>query len=197
MRDSSSKQILLSVLGVAILVIAVVGVSFAAFAFSKTGTKENTISSGTISMTYTEGTAISINNAMPMTDAAGKVLSGTGQVFTFTVGATISGTATVSYEIAAIKKSGTIADSNIRLYLEKSTTGASGTFSQSFAPGPFVARTTAGPNGAPVGSMILESGTFTTTKTNDYKLRMWLKDTAPITGTSQNYTVTVNVYAKA
>ena len=38
-NNNSSKQILLSVLGVAILVVAVVGISFAAFSYSKTGGK--------------------------------------------------------------------------------------------------------------------------------------------------------------
>ena len=33
MKDNNSKQVLLSVLGVAILVVAVVGVSFAAFSY--------------------------------------------------------------------------------------------------------------------------------------------------------------------
>ena len=65
-KDNSSKQILLSVLWVAILVVAVVGVSFAAFTFTGTGTKENRISTGTISMTYSEDTnGIFITNALP------------------------------------------------------------------------------------------------------------------------------------
>ena len=53
-EDNNSKQVLLSVLGVAILVVAVVGVSFAAFTFSQTGQKVNTISTGTITMSYSE-----------------------------------------------------------------------------------------------------------------------------------------------
>ena len=39
MKDNNSKQVLLSVLGVAILVVAVVGVSFAAFSYSQAGEK--------------------------------------------------------------------------------------------------------------------------------------------------------------
>ena len=63
-NNNSSKQILLSVLGVAILVVAVVGVSFAAFTFSKKGTEENKITTGTIKLTYTEETdGISITDA--------------------------------------------------------------------------------------------------------------------------------------
>ena len=37
MNGNSSKQVLLSVLGIAILVVAVVGVSFAFFSYTKTG----------------------------------------------------------------------------------------------------------------------------------------------------------------
>ena len=39
MENSNSKQVLLSMIGIAILIIAVVGVSFAFFTYSKTGEK--------------------------------------------------------------------------------------------------------------------------------------------------------------
>ena len=77
MKENSSKQVLLSVLGVAILVVAVVGVSFAAFSYSKTGEKVNTITTGTITMEYTEDTnGINLTNALPMSDGVGTNLSG-------------------------------------------------------------------------------------------------------------------------
>ena len=47
-NSNSSKQILLSVIGVAILVVAVVGVSFAFFSYTKTGSQTNTIQTGQI-----------------------------------------------------------------------------------------------------------------------------------------------------
>ena len=193
----NSRTVLLSVLGVAILVIAVIGISLAAFVYSKAGTTPNTITTGTLTMTYTEGqTGIQINNAMPMTDDAGKVQSNDNEKFLFTVGATLTGTTTINYEISAIKKDGnTISDANVRLYLEKSTDGT--TYSQVFAPAAFVPLTVATELGSPVGSMILESGSFTTTATNHYILRMWLAEDAPISSESQTYTVTVNVYGKA
>ena len=191
MKDNSSKQILLSVLGVAILVVAVVGVSFAAFSYSKKGAVENTISTGTLSMTYTEGdTGISITNAMPMSDDTGKTLDGDNEKFEFTVSANISGTATINYEVAAIKKEGSnIPDENVRLYLEKDSVGV-------FGPDPFTAGSQTAV-GSPDGSMVIDSGTFTTTMTNSYVLRMWLAEDAVITGTAQTYTVTVNVYGQA
>ena len=86
MKDNNSKQILLSVLGVAILVVAVVGVSFAAFSYSKTGEKVNTITTGTITMSYSETTnGINLTNALPMTDGVGKALKDENQYFDFTV----------------------------------------------------------------------------------------------------------------
>ena len=64
-QTNSSKQVLLSVIGVAILVVAVVGVSFAFFNYTRTGAA-NTITTGQITFTSTQvGTTLS--NAFPVT----------------------------------------------------------------------------------------------------------------------------------
>lgn len=196
-RDNSSKQILLSVLGVAILVVAVVGVSFAAFTFTGTGTKENTISTGTIAMTYSEDTnGIFITNALPIEDEAGKVLNGDKQTFDFTVSSTISGSATINYEIAAVKdKSSTIADGDVKLYLEKKT---GSTHTSVMEPKAYSALTEASDIGTPAGAMVLYSGTHTSTTVDNFRLRMWLASTAKTQADAvQTYTVKVNVYGKA
>ena len=76
MENSLSRQILLSILGLAILVVAVVGVSYAIFSTTLSGSKINTLSSGTINMSYVEvSNGISIINAMPMSDTDGKALT--------------------------------------------------------------------------------------------------------------------------
>ena len=76
MEEDNSRKVFLSVLGVAILLVAVVGVSFALYSTSSTG-KDNSISTGTITMSYTEPTnGILLENALPISDAAGKTLSG-------------------------------------------------------------------------------------------------------------------------
>ena len=104
-NNNSSKQILLSVLGVAILVVAVVGVSFAAFTFTGTGVKENKISTGTLTMSYTEAeNGILIENMMPTSDATGKALKDGRNVFDFTVAATMSdGANPIKYTVSAVK----------------------------------------------------------------------------------------------
>ena len=69
MEKNDSKEILFSILGIFILVILVIGISFAAFSFSQTGEKTNTITTGTISMTYSEqDNGINLVNALPITD---------------------------------------------------------------------------------------------------------------------------------
>lgn len=69
MNGNSSKQVLLSVLGIAVLVVAVVGVSFAFFTYSKAGTKNNTLTTGSIFFNFTEGQAITLTNQFPISDS--------------------------------------------------------------------------------------------------------------------------------
>ena len=121
MEEDNSRKVFLSVLGVAILLVAVVGVSFALYSTSSTG-KDNSISTGTITMSYTEPeNGILLEHALPISDAAGKQLTGPGKVFTFTVATTASGTVTVPYEINITKEASTLADSAVAVYLTKGT----------------------------------------------------------------------------
>ena len=69
-----------------VLLIAIVGISYAAFNYTGTGQKLNTITTGTITMEYVESTnVISMNNALPTTDSTGKKRLNDGEYFDFTV----------------------------------------------------------------------------------------------------------------
>lgn len=197
-KKNTSKQILLSVLGVAILIVAVVGISFAAFTYSKAGETVNTITTGTVTMAYTESeNGINIENAIPMTEIQGKALTGEGNVFDFSVNAQITGNTTINYEVVAVKDAtSTVPDSDIRLYLEESDDNS--TYTQVFAPAAFVPSTTASSIGAPAGTMQLAQGSFVGSGniTKYYRLRMWVDSSYVVSGTAQTYKVTVNVYGK-
>ncbi len=52
MQENNKKTLILSVLGVLVLIIAVVGVSFAMYSFSAAGTRENVIKTGTASISF-------------------------------------------------------------------------------------------------------------------------------------------------
>lgn len=189
-NDDNSKQVLLSVLGVAILVVAVVGVSFAAFSFSKTGQVTNTITTGTISMSYSEPqNGITLTNALPMDDKTGKALEGENNTFDFTVTATIkgSGKTTINYAITAVTTPATnLNDDYVKVYL----TDMNSSDSQILAPTVVSSlnKTSSDESGAPDGQYILESGTFDATTTNSYRLRMWVADNFSVGQSSETYT---------
>lgn len=210
MKDNNSKQVLLSVLGVAILVVAVVGVSFAAFSFSQTGNVENTITTGTISMTYTEPeNGINLTNALPMDDESGKVLAADNETFDFTVSATINdgGAGTViNYALAATTEPGTtLTDQYVKVYLTDQKDAPIGDYAtapktvQSLDDGTGASDAA----GVPEGQKVLYRSTYNATTTSSYRLRMWVADNYPMgnqpgaaTG-SETYTLRVNVYGKA
>ena len=57
-----------------LMILAIIGVSYAAFSYSREGTKVNSITTGSITMTYTESdNVINIGNALPTTDETGMV----------------------------------------------------------------------------------------------------------------------------
>ncbi|MEG0994376.1 MAG: hypothetical protein RSE91_00160 [Bacilli bacterium] len=213
MNKNSSKQVLLSVLGVAILVVAVVGVSFAAFTWSSSDVTENKISTGTLTMTYTTNSnGINITNAMPTSDAAGMALKdmadgANNQTFKFTVAATISGTATINYDLGLAKKAPSanpLVDTDVHMYLatlsgetETAVKTASGADTNGVFT--FVAGGTATTNGVPATDMKIATGSFSATGSQQYILRMWLKESYAFKSGDpvKDYAVTVKAYAKA
>lgn len=189
-----SRKTLLVILAVTILVISVISLSFATLQQGEKDNGYNSVDTTNISMNYTESmNGISIENAMPTTDAVGKQLKGTGEYFDFTINSTIVGSVSVQYEIAAVKdKDSTIPDSDIKLYLEQQI---SGSYEEVMAPTIFTPIASKSEVGSPAGSMILKTVTKNQTSTDNYRLRMWIKEDAQI-GQGQSYTVKVNVYGK-
>ena len=194
-NEKSSRKTLLVILFVTILVISVISLSFATFQQDNKDDSSNSVSTGNISMNYTESiNGISINNAMPTSDMVGKTLKGKGEYFDFTINSTIVGKVSLQYEIAAIKdKNSTIPDSNMKLYLEQQI---SGSYEEVMAPTVFTPITSKSNVGSPVGSMILKTVTRNQTSSDNYRLRMWIKEDAQVVS-NQSYTIKVNVYGKA
>ena len=95
------KKLLLSIGLVLVLVLMIVGISYAAFQFAGEGSKVSTITSGIMKMSYTESdNIINLQGALPTTDATGKKRLNDGEYFDFTVSSTIQGSANINWEIA-------------------------------------------------------------------------------------------------
>ena len=196
------KQLLLSIGLVLILVLMIVGISYAAFKFVGLGNKPNTITTGAITMKYEESTnTISMTGALPTTDATGKVRLTKGEYFDFTIKSSIQGNANINWEIAAeditpssAKK---MAGKNIKLYLTKlDSTGAE---TQVMAPKVYNATTSANTKtGRPSGVMSLATGTMSTSETTNYRLRMYVdEDYNPQgDGGGLSFSVKINAYGK-
>ena len=196
------KQLLLSIGLVLILVLMIIGISYAAFKFTGLGTKPNTITTGAITMEYEESTnTISMTGALPTTDATGKVRLTAGEYFDFTIKSSIKGNTNINWEIAAeditpssAKK---MAGKNIKFYLTKlDSTGAE---TQVMAPKVYSATTSANTKtGRPSGVMSLATGTMSTSETTNYRLRMYVdEDYNPQgDGGGLSFSVKINAYGK-
>ena len=200
-NEQKSKQVLLSVLAIAILVVAVVGVSFAAFTYTQKGNKENKVTTGTIKMDYTEDTnEIQITDAVPIDDATGKAImpdavgtAGTASeghgTFDFIVSATIAGTATINYEIGAEKVAVTkvepsadnqnvgtmqLPDNAVKLYLTKDAAEGDDYAEDVLTPTIYdeIPAGTGGDGKVPATAKKIGDGTFNATGTTNHKYRL-------------------------
>ena len=117
------KENIIIIVVLVVMILAIVGVSYAAFSYSKTGSKVNSITTGSITMTYTEtDNTISLSGALPTTDKTGMVRLNEGEYFDFSVSSEITGDVNINYEISAKKEDGnTIGGEYIKLYLTRLT----------------------------------------------------------------------------
>ena len=191
----------LMIMFVLVLLITIVGISYAAFNYTGTGQKLNTITTGTITMGYVESTnVISMNNALPTTDATGKKRLNDGEYFDFTVKSSITGNTDINYEIAAKEESGnTFSGSNIRYYL--TTVDTNGKETEVMAPRTYYEETSGnGYTGRPADMMSLYTGNLNQQGTTEvkYRLRLWVDESYNPQNDNGGlvYKVKVNVYGQ-
>ena len=183
------------------LLITVIGISYAAFNYSGVGQKLNTITTGAISMNYIESSnVISMNNALPTTDATGKKRLNTGEYFDFTVKSSIKGNTDINYEIATKEESGnTFSGKNIKFYLTKVNTD--GTETEVMPPKTYSEDTTSNVyTGRPADMMSLFVGNLANQGDTEikYRLRLWVDESYNPQNDNGGltYKVKVNVYGQ-
>lgn len=165
------KEIIITIVGIAILVIAMAAATYAMFTFTGTGSKTHSITSGLITFAYTEGTNnLTITNAYPMAD---NDAIDSANYFQFTVAATSNAALDINYNIYfEPDATNTLSSEYVKMYL---TSYANSQETSVVAPNTadsFV------PLDQDYGYM-LYSGTYTFTDQIDslstiYRLRMWV-----------------------
>ena len=190
-----SKSFLLTVIVVVLLLIAVIAVSYAAFYYSKSGDEINRVSTGTITMSYSENNnGIYLTNAFPIIDSVGMLLSDANQYFDFTVSATMSGSTIVDYAIVGTKdqSKSTLPDEGVKLYL---TTVNGNSESQVVAPTKISElRTTDNIPYVPDNQYLILHDNFNETDSRNYRLRMWVSEDYVLPNESLTYLLRINVY---
>ena len=212
MKMKKKENIVIIVILV-VMLIAIIGVSYAAFNFSQAGSVPNKITTGYITMSYTESdNTINLGNALPTTDNTGVRRLKDGEYFDFEVTTDIKGNSYVNYEISA-KEIGdcTIDGSNIKLYLsrvnedgtETSATKGVKVYSSSVVGTVPTYKEEVMANsitGRPAGEMSLLTGTASSQGevTTKYRLRMYVAEeyNPQGDGGGLNFAVKVNVYGK-
>ena len=200
MKKEKIKNIL--TIGVTfVLLITVIGISYAAFNYVGTGQKLNAITTGAISMHYIESSnVISMNNALPTTDDTGKKRLNTGEYFDFTVKSSIKGNTDINYEIAAKEESGNTFDGkNIKFYLTK--VNSDGTEEEVMPPKTYSEDTTSNVyTGRPADMMSLFIGNLNQRGDTEikYRLRLWVDENYNPQNDNGGliYKVKVNVYGQ-
>lgn len=184
MENNQKKTLILSIIGILVLVIAVVGVSFAMFTFSGTGTKENVLRTGSISVDFNNATKtnhIEITNQYPESDAVG--MADTNNETTFTVQGDFGGNTTMSvnYEvglsdITTTPASGArIGDNYVKVAIQQNSTYVKGTASGGVLISSFASDH--GPLNL-IDSYYVTNGTLTSSDLTDtFTVKAYLADT--------------------
>lgn len=201
-NQNSSKQVLLSIIGIAILVVAVVGVSFAFFNYSHVGDENNTVTTGTVFFNFIEGSAIKLTDQFPMDDDSGKALvnddTGNG-VLKFDVVGHNTAKSDITYTIYALEGDAPedevhtqkLANTDIKLYL-KTADAATGNLTENKIATPTTVQSLITAQGNVTfndtfdseTSLKLATGKITgnsnTNTKHTYELRMWISDNVQI-----------------
>ena len=200
-NGNKSKQILFSLLGVLSIFAITIGVTYAVFTYTKEGTTDNVVTTGTLKFLYTEnntnGNGISITEAEPISDTKGKELVGDKNVFDFKVEGTNTGSEVIPYEVTLRKKAtSTMGEDNIKVYLQD---GIDQT--ELLTPTLYSKlKQTTTDVGNNVEKRIYKGEV--PANTNNYlktfRLKMWLDENADLSVIGgQTFTATVNVYSNA
>ena len=199
---NKKKQIIITLIGIISLIVITVGVTYAFFNYSRTGTTDNVVKTGGITFLYTEvsgvGKGISLTEAYPVSDSIGKVQVGEGKVFDFKVTSNISMNSSIGYQVTARKKTGsTLANSAVKVYL----TEVNGTEQELLLSKYSELSQTDKVDISKYDERILYEATVPANTSNyekNFRLRMWVDENTDFSDGSMNdktFTLTVNVYA--
>jgi len=179
----NKKTLILSIIGILVLVIAVVGVSFAMYSFTGTGSKTNVIQTGSITLNVdkAEGNSFTFDGTYPMSDDKGIDQANNSATVGVSADWDTTSPITIKYDLGIqVVQSGTnltedyvkvaLLDSSNKVLVgtEKGTTNLTGGVTIGSL------KNVAAPNGY-ITTYGLTGGTLTTSGTTDtYTIKAWV-----------------------
>lgn len=191
MEKRSSRDILLSIIGVLILVVAVVGISYAIWSKTIFGDKDNSIRTGYVNFSYIEDSnGISLDNAIPMNDETGKALNGDKNEFDFTISSSlITNGNPLSYQILAVQNSeNTLEEKYIKVYLTDDDDNPVGNYDSEIIPTYDSLN-----NNSDNSAKILYNSTIESSISKKFRLRIWLSSDYNLSTIAKSFSFKVNV----
>ena len=175
-KSKDKKVKLLTAAGVLLLVVAIVGVSFAVFTANLTGVKENKLTTGYVTMTCTE-TNFTLENTSVLTDEQG--IARSDNEATCTLSTTMNGTMNIGYDVALydVTNSAALSENNVKIQASKVDNSTTSYLAGSSATtGVLVSsiKTSAGQYDTSITGYKLDSATVNQTKTIEYKVKAWV-----------------------
>lgn len=187
-NDETKKKIIISILGLAILIVAIIGISFAAYKLMIVTKNPNSISTDQVDVSFTESnSSINITNAMPTSDENGKTME--DNTFEFVVTTKAKSNVKVPYTISITTNDGnTLDDSFVKVYLVKDGEEI---------VNPTLVSNLAVYNERSNSKILYSNNSFNTkdgVKKEHYKLKVWVDESFDISNnTSKSYGLKVNV----
>lgn len=191
-EEKNKKVIVIGIVSALLLIVAIVGTTYAVFTANLTGTKENKLTTGYVTMTCNE-TNFSLNNTKPLSDSEGIALN--NNEATCTLSTTLSGTMRIGYDVALynVTPSATLTTSDVKIRASKTDNGTTSYVAgSSIDSGVLISSiaSTGGQYDTSITGYKIDSGVITQTKTIVYNVKSWVASEQD----SENTTANTNGY---
>lgn len=195
-KKGVSKKVVIACIIIFILVAGIVGAAFYIYFSSPAEVYQESLTGGSISLTYSDDENLfAIESATPTSDIVGKAYDSADLFFDFTVKVNVEEANAIEYEVLLVKDEelSTAMNDNIKIYLEKEESG-----SYVAVDDPKIFSSNVDDEKIGNSVMLVHKEKRTESGNDNYRLRMWVSDTANITsGQLQNYAVKISLKGKA
>lgn len=197
------KEIMILFLFICSLLLITTGVTYSIFTYTKLGSTENVITSGSLKFLYTEntgvGAGISLVDALPISDSVGMNYSTENYVFDFKVEGTNITNEAISYEVTLRQKSdSTLPNDAVKIYLTDITDGTDTVLLEPTLYSNLTPTTVDVGDETEVTIYKATISALTENYLKNFRLRMWIDENIDLGNESyggKTFSAIVNVYA--